>query len=106
MPVLLLVLQVLQMRALGDEELDHFGIPIAAGPDNGIPFLLSVLYIDSAVHWKLTSAFFFKHFSAYSISFFFTAPNIRSFSICLFFSVTSYSDSGSYYSMLSMGGCY
>lgn len=53
---------------------------------------------------KLTSAaFFFRHFSTYSISFFLTAASMRSFSICLFLPVIYSSDSGSSSSKLSIG---
>lgn len=60
MPVLLLVFKVLQMCALGNEQLDHFREPIAAGPDYRIPFLLRVLYIHNMGTLEIDISFFLQ----------------------------------------------
>lgn len=44
MPILLFVLEVLEMGTFGDEEFDHFCETITTCPDNRIPFLLRILY--------------------------------------------------------------
>lgn len=78
--------EVGEMGVFGEEEFYHFGVVVATGPDQRIPFLLRILYTyPHSIPVKYTSAFFFKHFSASSKSFLFTAANILSFRICLFF---------------------
>ena len=89
------------------QDLDQFVESQATCPDHCVPFLLGVnFWVRIQVPSNPISAFFFKHFSTYSMSFFFTAANIRSFRIVLFFPETSsYSDyCSSSSSMLSIGG--
>ena len=72
-------LEVVLEGGFGDEEFGDFVVSEAAGPDDGIPFFFGVFWIVEGLHSKPMSAFFLRHFSTSSYSFFLT--ELMSFSL-------------------------